>query len=384
MTGMGVVATAGQGKDAFWEGLLADPADGPREIADWDPTPWFGPKEVRRSDRYTQFAVAAADMALLDAGPLGADLDRSGVLLATGVGGLHTLEEQIVLRHEKGARRVSPFLVPMMMANAAGAAISMRWGWRGPCEATVTACAASTHAIGNAARLIASGVCDAVLTGGSEAAITPTGMAGFSNMTALSTSGVSRPFDTGRDGFVIAEGAGVLILENLEAALARGAHVYGEVVGAASTADAYHITAPDPQGLGATRALKAAMFDGRIQAEDVVHVNAHATSTPVGDKPEYVALKTALGQQVESVAVSATKSQMGHLLGASGAVEAVLTVLAVYERKAPVTINLENQDPEIPFDVVTKARDLPSGSIVALSNSFGFGGHNAVIAVRSV
>jgi 3-oxoacyl-[acyl-carrier-protein] synthase II len=194
----------------------------------------------------------------------------------------------------------------------------------------------------------------------------------------------SRPYDLDRDGFVMGEGAGALVLEAEEHALARGARIYAELAGTSVTADAYHITAPDPAGLGATRALKAAMFDGRIQAEDVVHVNAHATSTPVGDKPEYTALKAALGNHVDSVAVSATKSQMGHLLGASGAVEAVLTVLAVYERKAPVTINLENQDPEIPLDVVTTARELPAGGIVALSNSFGFGGHNAVIAVRSV
>ena len=214
-------------------------------------------------------------------------------------------------------------------------------------------------------------------------------IAAFSSMQALSRRNddperASRPYDRDRDGFVMGEGAGALVLEAEEHALARGARIYAELAGTSVTADAYHITAPDPEGLGATRALKAAMFDGRIQAEDVVHVNAHATSTPVGDKPEYTALQAALGNHVDNVAVSATKSQMGHLLGASGAVEAVLTVLAVYERKAPVTINLENQDPEIPLDVVTSARDLPAGDIVALSNSFGFGGHNAVIAVRSV
>ena len=237
--------------------------------------------------------------------------------------------------------------------------------------------------------LIRSGKADVVVCGGAEAAIHPMPIAAFASMQALSRRNddpehASRPYDLGRDGFVMGEGAGALVLEAEEHALARGARIYAELAGTSVTADAYHITAPDPQGLGATRALKAAMFDGRIQPEDVVHVNAHATSTPVGDKPEYAALKAALGKHLDSVAVSATKSQMGHLLGASGAVEAVLTVMAIYDRKVPVTINLENQDPEIPLDVVTTARDLPSGSISALSNSFGFGGHNAVIAVRSI
>ena len=248
VTGIGVVAPCGTGSKAFWEGLLGEPATGTRRLEDWDPSPWFGPKDARRTDRFAQFAVAAAAMALDEAGPVAADPDRSGVLVATGVGGLSTLEEQIVTRHEKGAKRVSPFLVPMMMGNAAAAAVSMRFGWRGPCEAIVTACAASTHAIGYAARLVSLGVCDAALAGGSEAAITETGVAGFTNMTALSPSGISRPFDVARDGFVMSEGAGVLVLEELESARARGAHVYGEVVGTASTADAHHITAPAPDG----------------------------------------------------------------------------------------------------------------------------------------
>jgi 3-oxoacyl-[acyl-carrier-protein] synthase II len=290
---------------------------------------------------------------------------------------------------EKGPRRVLPMTVPMLMPNGVAAAVSLDLGARAGAHTPVSACASGTEALHLGLELIRSGKADVVVCGGAEAAIHPMPIAAFASMQALSRRNdeperASRPYDTDRDGFVMGEGAGALVIEAEEHALARGARIYAELAGTSVTADAYHITAPDPQGLGATRALKAAMFDGRIQAEDVVHVNAHATSTPVGDKPEYTALRASLGNHVDNVAVSATKSQMGHLLGASGAVEAVLTVLAVYERKAPVTINLENQDPEIPLDVVTSARDLPSGSIVALSNSFGFGGHNAVIAVRSI
>jgi 3-oxoacyl-[acyl-carrier-protein] synthase II len=279
VTGLGVVAPCGIGNEAFWAGLLATPADGERRILDFDPSGWFGPKEARRTDRFAQLAVAAASLALDDAGPLGVDLDRAGVLIATGVGGLHTLEEQIVLRHEKGAKRVSPFLVPMMMPNAGAASVSMRFGWRGPCETTVTACAASTHAIANAARLVATGTCDAVMTGGSEAAITPSGVAGFTNMTALSSSGRSRPYDVDRDGFVIAEGAAVLVLEEWEAALARGARIYGEVLGGASTADAHHITAPSPDGSGAVRAIEQALADAGLAP------GTSARSTATGRPP---------------------------------------------------------------------------------------------------
>jgi 3-oxoacyl-[acyl-carrier-protein] synthase II len=279
--------------------------------------------------------------------------------------------------------------VPMLMPNGVAAAVSLDLGARAGAHTPVSACASGTEAVHMGLDLIRSGKADVVVCGGAEAAIHPMPIAAFASMQALSRrnddpQAASRPYDRDRDGFVMGEGAGALVLEAEEHAIARGARIYAELAGTSVTADAYHITAPDPEGLGATRALKAAMFDGRIQAEDVVHVNAHATSTPVGDKPEYTALKAALGSHVDNVAVSATKSQMGHLLGASGAVEAVLTVLAVHERKAPVTINLENQDPEIPLDVVTSERALPGGSIVALSNSFGFGGHNAVIAIRSI
>jgi 3-oxoacyl-[acyl-carrier-protein] synthase II len=345
--------------------------------------------EAKRMDPSTQFGVVAAREAWADSGITEVDHDRLAVAFATGIGGVWTLLDAWDTLREKGPRRVLPMTVPMLMPNGVAAAVSLDLGARAGAHTPVSACASGTEALHLGLELIRSGKADVVVCGGAEAAIHPMPIAAFASMQALSRRNdeperASRPYDMDRDGFVMGEGAGALVIEAEEHALARGARIYAELAGTSVTADAYHITAPDPQGLGATRALKAAMFDGRIQAEDVVHVNAHATSTPVGDKPEYTALRAALGNHVDNVAVSATKSQMGHLLGASGAVEAVLTVLAVYERKAPVTINLENQDPEIPLDVVTSARDLPSGSIVALSNSFGFGGHNAVIAVRSI
>jgi len=345
--------------------------------------------EAKRMDPSTQFAVVASREAWADAGIADIDHDRLAVAFATGIGGVWTLLDAWDTLREKGPRRVLPMTVPMLMPNGPAAAVSLDLGARAGAHTPVSACASGTEAVHMGLDLIRSGKADVVVCGGAEAAIHPMPIAAFASMQALSRRNddpehASRPYDRDRDGFVMGEGAGALVLEAEEHALARGARIYAELAGTSVTADAYHITAPDPEGLGATRALKAAMFDGRIQAEDVVHVNAHATSTPVGDKPEYTALKAALGHHVDNVAVSATKSQMGHLLGASGAVEAVLTVMAVYDRKAPVTINLENQDPEIPLDVVTSERALPGGNIVALSNSFGFGGHNAVIAVRSV
>ena len=376
VTGIGVVASCGVGPDAFWDGLLREPPAGPRRIDDWDATDLFGPKEIRRVDRFTQFAVAAAEQALAEAGDLGADPDRSGVLIGTGVGGLNTLEEQIVLRHEKGERRVSPFLVPMMMSNAAAATVSMRFGWRGPCEATVTACAASTHAIGNAARLIALGICDAVLTGGSEAAITPTGVAGFANMTALSSSGISRPYDTERDGFVIAEGAAVLVLEEWEAAQARGARIWGEVLGSASTADAHHITAPSPDGSGAVRCMELALADAGLAPSAVGHINGHGTSTPLNDAAEAEAIGKVFGP--DGPPVTSTKGVTGHALGAAGALEAAAVLLSMDRGVIPPTAGLVNQDPEIHLDVVT-GEPRPWTPAPALSNSFGFGGHNGCL-----
>ncbi|WAP52963.1 beta-ketoacyl-ACP synthase II [Arthrobacter sp. ATA002] len=344
--------------------------------------------EAKRMDPSTQFAVVAAREAWADSGIDDVDHDRLGVSFATGIGGVWTLLDAWDTLREKGPRRVLPMTVPMLMPNGPAAAVSLDLGARAGAHTPVSACASGTEALHQGLELIRSGKADVVVCGGAEAAIHPMPMAAFASMQALSKRNddperASRPYDKDRDGFVMGEGAGALVLESEEHALARGARIYAELAGTAVTADAYHITAPDPEGLGATRALKAALYDARAQAEDVVHVNAHATSTPVGDKPEYAALKAALGPQVDNVAVSATKSQTGHLLGASGAVEAVMAAMAVYDRQAPATINLDNQDPEIPLDVVTSARSLPGGDIVVLSNSFGFGGHNAVIALRS-
>ena len=340
-------------------------------------------------DPSTQFAVVAAREAWKDSGLQEIDHDRLAVAFATGIGGVWTLLDAWDTLREKGPRRVLPMTVPMLMPNGPAAAVSLDLGARAGAHTPVSACASGTEALHIALELIRSGKADIVMAGGAEAAIHPLPMASFSAMQALSKRNdspetASRPYDVSRDGFVMGEGAGALVLEAEEHAIARGARIYGELAGTSVTADAYHITAPDPEGLGATRALKAALFDARALPEDVCHVNAHATSTPVGDRPEYTALRNALGEHLDNVCVSATKSQMGHLLGASGAVESVLTVLAVYHRLAPVTINLENQDPEIPLDVVTGTpRELPEGQVMALNNSFGFGGHNAVVAIRS-
>ncbi|MFJ6278734.1 3-oxoacyl-[acyl-carrier-protein] synthase II [Arthrobacter subterraneus] len=405
ITGLGATTPIGGDVPTMWENALKG-VSGARTIeADWvaefELPVTFAAQvstpasevltrvEAKRMDPSTQFAVIAAREAWRDSGIEEVDHDRLAVAFATGIGGVWTLLDAWDTLKAKGPRRVLPMTVPMLMPNGPAAAVSLDLGARAGAHTPVSACASGTEALHLGLDLIRSGKADVVMCGGAEAAIHPMPIAAFAAMQALSRRNddpehASRPYDIDRDGFVMGEGAGALLLEAEEHALARGARIYGELAGTSVTADAYHITAPDPEGLGATRALKAAMFDARVQASDVVHVNAHATSTPVGDQPEYVALKTALGSQVDSVAVSATKSQTGHLLGASGAVEAVMTVLAVHERRAPVTINLENQDPQIPLDVVTSARDLPAGDIVALSNSFGFGGHNAVIVVKNV
>jgi len=346
--------------------------------------------EMKRMDPSTQFAVVASREAWKDSGIEEIDPDRLSVAFATGIGGVWTLLDAWDTLKAKGPRRVLPMTVPMLMPNGPAAAVSLDLGAKGGAHTPVSACASGTEAMHVGLDLIRNGKADVVMVGGAEAAIHPMPIAAFASMQALSKrnddpAAASRPYDTDRDGFVMGEGAGALVLEAEEHAVARGARIYAELAGSSVTADAFHITAPDPAGLGATRALKAAMFDGRIQPEEVVHVNAHATSTPVGDKPEYTALRAALGDQLENVWVSATKSQMGHLLGASGAVESVLSTLAVYHRTTPVTINLDNQDPDIPLKVVTgEPKELREGSIVALNNSFGFGGHNAVVAIRSV
>ncbi len=382
VTGIGAVTPVGIGIDAFWRGLNApQPDTAIRRVEDFDPDAYFdNPKETRRADRFTQFALAAATEALAQAGDLTAEPPRIGVWVGTGVGGILTLESQIIVGHDKGLKRVSPFLVPMMMANAATASISMRWGFQGPCENTVTACAAGTHSIGNGARLIQHGVCDVVIAGGSEASLCETAMAGFTNMTALSSTGVSRPFDRDRDGFVIAEAAGILVLEEWDMAVARGATILAEVLGSSSTADAHHITAPAPGGRGAIRCMRQALADAGVTAADVRHVNAHGTSTPLNDAAEAAAMAEVFGDL--RPIVTSTKGVTGHALGAAGAIEAIAVVLSMQHKLIPPTDGHVNDDPDMaPIDLVLgEARPWEPG--VSISNSFGFGGHNGTVVLR--
>ena len=385
VTGLGVVAPAGLGVDAFWAGLLGPGiSDGRQsvEIEDWDPTPYFeSPKHARRADRVEQFALAAAGEAFDGAGgvdAIGVDPGRFGTIFASGIGGLHTLEEQVVTRVEKGERRVSPFLVPMMMVNASGAAISMRYGLQGPNETICTACAAGSHAIGYAARLIKWGVIDAAATGGAESAGTITALAGFRNMTALSTAGISRPFDLDRDGFVMGEGSAVLILEEWSRAEARGANIIGEILGSASNADAHHITAPSPGGVGAIACMRLALADAGIEADDVKQVNAHGTSTPLNDAAEAAAVSEVFGER--KVPVVSIKGVTGHALGAAGALEAAAALLSIEKQLIPPTANTKVLSDEMTIDVVMgEARPWTPGPVI--SNNFGFGGHNGSVVI---
>ena len=381
ITGYGVVAPCGVGKEAFWKGLLGPGFTGSRsiELQDWDPLPYFdSPKDARRSDRCEQFALAAAGEAIAQSGTMPYEPSRIGTIFGTGIGGLRTLEEQVIVRVEKGERRVSPFLVPMMMSNASGAAISMRYGFQGPAETVCTACAASTHAIGNAARLIAWGRCDAVITGGSESAATITALAGFANMTALSSTLVSKPFDATRDGFIMGEGAAVFVLERLDMAVARGAHIVAEIVGAASNADAHHITAPSPGGVGATRCMQLALEDAGLQSSDIKQINAHGTSTPLNDSAEAQAITAVFGDR--SVPVVSIKGVTGHPLGAAGALEAAAVLLSIEKSLIPPTAGTTVIDPEMSIDVVIgEPREWTPGPTI--SNNFGFGGHNGSVII---
>ncbi|MFT4773090.1 MAG: 3-oxoacyl-[acyl-carrier-protein] synthase II [Candidatus Azotimanducaceae bacterium] len=384
VTGLGVVAPAGIGAKDFWAGLNGPSAPQGRTIVfeDWDPSPYFdSPKQSRRADRVEQFALAAAGQAFDHVGgvdAIGIDASRFGTIFATGVGGLHTLEEQIGIRIAKGERRVSPFLVPMMMSNAPGASISMRYGLRGQSETIVTACAAGSHAINYAARLIKWGILDAAVTGGSEAAGTPTGIAGFTNMTALSTAGISRPFDADRDGFVMGEGSAVFILEEWSAAEARGANIIGEILGGASNADAHHITAPAPGGVGAIACIEQALAESGLTPADIKQVNAHGTSTPLNDAAEAAALSHVFGDR--GVPVVSTKGITGHALGAAGALEAAAALLSIEHHFIPPTANTVNLDPAMTIDLVLGAgRTWEPGPV--LSTNFGFGGHNGAVVI---
>ncbi|MGB1687042.1 MAG: beta-ketoacyl-[acyl-carrier-protein] synthase family protein [Ilumatobacteraceae bacterium] len=382
VTGLGVVAPCGVGKEAFWNGLLGPGlVDVGRRtsIDDWDPSPWFdSPKDARRADRSEQYALAAATEALEQSGRPAASDDRIGTIFGTGVGGIQTLEEQIAIRLDKGERRVSPFLVPMMMANASGAAVSMRFGFKGPNETICTACAAGTHAIGYAARLIAWGLADAVIAGGTEYAGTDTSLASFGNMTALSSTGTSRPFDADRDGFVMGEGAAVLVLEEWNSAVDRGATIIGEILGAASNADAHHVTAPSPGGVGAIQCMELALADAGLEPASIRQINAHGTSTPLNDAAEGAAITSVFGER--AVPVVSTKGVTGHALGAAGALEAAAVLLSMHHSLIPPTANTTNVDSEMTVDVVTGSpRPWKPGP--TMSNNFGFGGHNGSIII---
>ncbi|GFN23969.1 beta-ketoacyl-ACP synthase II [Thermanaeromonas sp. C210] len=405
ITGLGVISPVGNDKESFWQALKAGvsgigpitrfnademPTRFAAEVRGFDPGAFLDRKEAKRMDRYSQYAVAAAKMAWQDAGLDIKHVDpwRVGVVFATGIGGMETFEDQSRILLEKGPGRISPFFVPMMIANMAAGQIAIHLGARGTNFTVNTACASGTNAVGEALRVLQRGEAEVVITGGSEASVTPLALAGFSAMKALSTrneapQAASRPFDRQRDGFVLGEGAGVLILETLEHARARGARIYAEVAGYGCTADAYHITAPDPEGEGAARAMALALADGDLQPEDVDYINAHGTSTELNDRIETQAIKKVFGDHAYRLAVSSIKSMVGHLLGAAGAVELVATALTIYEGIIPPTINYEDPDPDCDLDYVpnhARQREVRA----ALSNSFGFGGHNAVVLLKRV
>jgi len=403
ITGLGVVTPLGSDVTTFWSNLTAgksgisridevDVTDQPVQIGgvvrDFKPEQYIERKEIRRFDKFAQFAIGAASQALEDSGlkitPENAH--QVGVVIGSGIGGIHTLLENYRILMERGPRRVSPFVVPMMIANIAAGQISIMFGAKGPNASPVTACATGTHAIGDACKIIERGAAECMLAGGAEAAIVDLALAGFSNAKALSTRNdaperASRPFDLDRDGFVMAEGAGVMMLESLDHALARGARIYAEIIGYGMSGDAFHVTAPEPEGAGAAQAMRQAIDDAGVHPEDVDYINAHGTSTDIGDKQETIAIKKVFGEHAYRLAVSSNKSMMGHTLGAAGGVEGVATALTLYHGIMPPTINYETPDPECDLDYVPNTAR-KSNVNIALSNSFGFGGHNAVVAIR--
>ena len=404
VTGLGATTPLGGDVKSSWEALLAGASgistleqvwvarhDLPVTFAGQAKVPAkeiLAHKEVKRLDPSSQFALVAAREAWADAGAPEVQPERLAVEFSTGIGGVWTLLDAYDTLNNGEARHVSPMTVPMLMPNGPAAAIGMDLAARGGVRTSVSACASSTEAIANAITRLRSGDIDVVIAGGCEAAIHPLPIAAFASMHALSRRNddptkASRPYDVNRDGFVMGEGGAALVLETEEHAKARGAKIYAELVGGSVTSDAFHITAPDPEGSGAARAVLEALKMADAKPEDVVHINAHATSTPVGDIAEYTALKKVFGDHLANIPVSATKAATGHLLGGAGAIEAIFVVLALHERVLPPTINLDNQDPEIPLDVVTEPRKLADGPALAISNSFGFGGHNAVVAFRS-
>ena len=392
ITGVGAVTPLGVGARTLHERWSAGECgieDGLGRCSDFEPKEHLSVKEVRRSDRFTQFALTAAQEALADAGWEGPPVapERAASVIGTGIGGIGTLEAQHLVLQEQGPERVSPLSIPLLMGNAAAGVLAMKHDLEGPSYGTVSACAAGAHAVGTAARMVAHGEADVAVTGGSEAAITSLALAAFEQMDALSDSGISRPFDRRRDGFVMGEGAGILVLEAEEVARERGARVLGSVLGYGASSDAHHLTAPEPHGKGASRAIELALRDADRDPEDVAYVNAHGTSTPLNDRAETEAIKAALGERAAQVPISSTKSAIGHLLGAAGAVEAIATLLALRDRLAPPTLGYEEPDEGLDLDYVPGgARPMANGNgrpPVGLSNAFGFGGHNAVLCLEA-
>lgn len=403
VTGLGAMSPYGVGVPVLWEGIQAgksaireitlfDTSDFPvkfgGEVVGFEATEYFDKKEARHLDRVSQFALLAADEALKDSG---LDLDsvdrtRAGAIIGSGIGGLDTVEKQTLTLHERGVRRVSPFLVPMMMINASSGQVAIRLGLRGPNYCVSSACASGNHALGLALHTIRYGMADVMVAGGSEAALTPIGLAGFCSARALSKRNddpqrASRPFDKDRDGFVFGEGCGLMLLEEYEHAKARGARIYAEIAGMGNTDDAFHITAPHEEGEGGARAMQGALDDAGMSAADVQYINAHGTSTALNDKLETLAIKRVFGDQAASLAISSTKSMHGHLLGAAGGLESVISALAIHHQFAPPTINYETPDPECDLDYVpNEGRALEINGL--LSNTLGFGGHNACLAFR--
>jgi len=403
ITGMGAVTPLGNSVDEYWKALLAGKSGAGHithfdasdyrvrfacELKDFDATKWIAPKESRRMDPFVHYAIAASHMALEDSG-LGTDKlndERAGTFIGSGIGGITFWEREHRVLIEKGLSRVSPFLIPAMIANMASGMVSIRFGLKGPSNCAVTACATSTNTIGDSYRLIQNDYADMVVAGGAEAAITPLGISGFGNMRAISQRNdepqkASRPFDKERDGFVVGEGGAIVILEELERAKARGANIYAEVIGYGMSTDAYHITAPAPGGEGMARAMANAIKDAGIPPEEVQHINAHGTSTPLNDICETKAIKKVFGKHADKIAINSTKSMIGHLLGAAGAIEAIPTLLSIKEGKIHPTINYEFPDPECDLDYTTEgSRKLDITH--AISNSFAFGGHNASLVLK--
>jgi 3-oxoacyl-[acyl-carrier-protein] synthase II len=403
ITGAGMITPLGTGTQKSWEGIIAGrsairnithfdtegfPCQIAGEVPDFDVNDFVAAKEQKKMDRFIHFGLAAATLAMEDSGLKITDsnAERVGVIVGAGVGGLESIERCTKILNDKGPKRVTPFFIPMTIINLTSGHISIRFGAKGPNSAVATACASGTHAIGDAFKLIQRGLTDAMICGGSEAVITPLGITGFTSMKALSTRNdepqrASRPFDTDRDGFVMGEGSGILVIEEMEHAVKRGARIYAEIVGYGLNSDAYHITSPAPNGEGAARCMRSTLQDAGLQAEDVNYINAHGTSTKYGDELESTAIKTVFGKHAYSLCVSSTKSMIGHLLGASGGVEAAICALSVYNKIVPPTINLDNPDTQCDLDYVPhNARPLDIN--IAMSNSFGFGGTNACIILK--